>query len=97
MSRNSLTLSSNMQCPFLAHVLHAVQPASGFMPIQKISVSIPSFLRVFATSERAIHVQPFLCGLPFTSKTFIFITPDDSDSTSCFDPSVYCRAVPPAL
>lgn len=36
---------------------------------------IPSSFSVFATSQSAVYVHPFLCGLPFTSATFILISP----------------------
>ena len=48
-----------------------MQPPMGVLPIQKISVSIPSAFSAEATSRSAASVQPCSCGLPFTSITFI--------------------------
>ena len=51
---NSLTLSSKTHFPSLAQASQPVQPAIGFLPIQKKSVLIPSSFKAFAASLSAV-------------------------------------------
>ena len=53
-SRHSFTTSSKTHLPFLSQFPQAMHPAMGLIPIQKISVSIPSFSKAFATSLNAV-------------------------------------------
>lgn len=68
------TSSSNTQAPGLSlHVLQAMHPRMGLLPIQTISLSMPSFSNCFAISAKAMEVLPFWRGLPFIIKTFILL------------------------
>ena len=48
-----------------------MQPATGALPMWKMVVSMPAFSSSEATSVSAAQVQPFACGLPLISRTFI--------------------------
>ena len=50
----SFTTSSNTHFPVSRHVPHAMQPATGLVPIHTISVSMPSASSVSATSRSAV-------------------------------------------
>ena len=67
--------SSNIHRPrdWMAHWLHAVQPRMGLLPIQRISLSMPSVASCWATSLRARAVLPFCRGLPLISNTFMVL------------------------
>ena len=57
----------------VAHWLQAMQPRMGLLPIQRISVSMPSVASCWATSLRARAVLPFWRGLPLISNTFMVL------------------------
>src|SRR5574344_4398 len=71
-ARKAFTVSSEFQhLKFCAHLPQPMQPIMALLPHQNSSVSIPAFSSSFATSIRAVCVQPVLCWLPFTINTFI--------------------------
>ena len=65
--------SSNRHRPrdWMAHWLQAVQPRMGLLPIQRISLSMPSAVSCWATVLRARAVLPDWRGLPLISNTFM--------------------------
>ena len=67
--------SSNRHRPrdLVAHWLQAMQPRMGLLPIQRISVSMPSVASCWAISLRARAVLPDWRGLPLISNTFMVL------------------------
>ena len=53
------------------HCPQAMHPRMGLLPIQTISLSMPSTDNSLATSLKAIDVLPSFRGLPFIRRTFI--------------------------
>ena len=61
--------SLNTQEPVSAHLPQFMQPAMGLTPMWMISLSMPCFSSCFATSLRAVKVQPLGRGLPLIINT----------------------------
>ena len=66
------TSSPNTQAPGWAlQRLQAMQPRTGLLPIQTISLSMPSCSSVLAISASAMEVLPWGRGLPLIINTFM--------------------------
>ena len=81
-------MSSRKQKPVRIQTPQAIQPAIGFLPKYRISVSIPPAFRVDSSSRKAVYVHPSLFGLPLINNTFIRAYNLCASSSACLHPSV---------
>ena len=68
-------MSEKTHLPVLPHCRQSMQSATGPLPSQMISVSMPSSRRLSATMPSAVAVHPSCLGLLFTSITFMVSPP----------------------